>query len=423
MRSATARVLALSPHVHGVTAPLKATAPGKIITDNDISAAQRTCACYALIDSLPPRSLAAVCGVSKQELDSFTADWVVQHVISYSRTWAASTIYNGIQAWTKLLVYLASIDNDVCPNVHIPALILTEYATMYDAQARNKCLARSQGHVLVRGKKLPQTGATAADSQIDNLGFLVRRFGLQLPYHDVPRFSEGNSVVRNPPQPASAFPLRMVIELEASAVDPNTPIVLRNVTCTIMFCIFSGSQIHQTLQQEWFFEHDSILFGRCADKSGKARRTFTPLGCIMHGDRWFRALLLTLRGAEAGGWIFREFYSPNCDPTNPLAFHCNAPMPNDTILKCLRIVLRKACPYLSRTDALVYTLHSARHVLQEIGKARGEEPTVFGKHCECIAQKCTHLGRLPPLVSHLLLLRHCVLTWYGGQKKSGKRCA
>ena len=44
--------------------------------------------------------------------------------------------------------------------------------------------------------------------------------------------------------------------------------------------------------------------------------------------------------------------------------------------------------------------------------------TVFGKHCECMTQKCTHLGRFPPLVSHLLVLRHCVLTWYGGQKKS-----
>ena len=50
-------------------------------------------------------------------------------------------------------------------------------------------------------------------------------------------------------------------------------------------------------------------------------------------------------------------------------------------------------------------------------------PTVFVKHCECIAQKCTHLGRLPPHVSHLLLLRHCVLTWYGGKKKSLRKCA
>jgi len=50
-------------------------------------------------------------------------------------------------------------------------------------------------------------------------------------------------------------------------------------------------------------------------------------------------------------------------------------------------------------------------------------PTVFGKHCECIAQKCTHLERLLPLSSHLLLLSHCVLTRHGGKKKHvTKRC-
>jgi len=42
--------------------------------------------------------------------------------------------------------------------------------------------------------------------------------------------------------------------------------------------------------------------------------------------------------------------------------------------------------------------------------------TVFGKHCECNAQKCTHLKCLPPLGSHLLLLSHCVLTQHEGQK-------
>ena len=42
--------------------------------------------------------------------------------------------------------------------------------------------------------------------------------------------------------------------------------------------------------------------------------------------------------------------------------------------------------------------------------------TVFGKHCECNAQKCTHLKRLPPLGSHLLLLSRCVLTQHEGQK-------
>jgi len=42
--------------------------------------------------------------------------------------------------------------------------------------------------------------------------------------------------------------------------------------------------------------------------------------------------------------------------------------------------------------------------------------TIFAKHCECIAQKCTHLERLPPLASHLLLPSHCVLTRHGGKK-------
>jgi len=43
--------------------------------------------------------------------------------------------------------------------------------------------------------------------------------------------------------------------------------------------------------------------------------------------------------------------------------------------------------------------------------------TVFDKHCACIAQKCTHLERLPPLTSQLLLLSHCVRTQHGGPKK------
>jgi len=44
--------------------------------------------------------------------------------------------------------------------------------------------------------------------------------------------------------------------------------------------------------------------------------------------------------------------------------------------------------------------------------------TVFGKHCECNARKCTNLKRFPPLASHLLLLSHCVLTQHEGQKKN-----
>ena len=46
--------------------------------------------------------------------------------------------------------------------------------------------------------------------------------------------------------------------------------------------------------------------------------------------------------------------------------------------------------------------------------------TVFGKQDECIAQKCTHLERLPLLASQLLLQNHCVLTQHGGQKKKSQ---
>ena len=46
--------------------------------------------------------------------------------------------------------------------------------------------------------------------------------------------------------------------------------------------------------------------------------------------------------------------------------------------------------------------------------------TVFGKHCECNAQKCTYLKRLPPLASHLLLLSHCLLTQHEGQKNKSR---
>ena len=52
------------------------------------------------------------------------------------------------------------------------------------------------------------------------------------------------------------------------------------------------------------------------------------------------------------------------------------------------------------------------------GREGQSASTVFGKHCQCNAQKCTHLKHLPPLARHLLLLSHCVLTQHEGQKKS-----
>jgi len=47
--------------------------------------------------------------------------------------------------------------------------------------------------------------------------------------------------------------------------------------------------------------------------------------------------------------------------------------------------------------------------------------TVFGNHCECIAQKCTHLERLPSRTSHLLLPSHSVLTRPRGKKRYSSR--
>jgi len=63
----------------------------------------------------------------------------------------------------------------------------------------------------------------------------------------------------------------------------------------------------------------------------------------------------------------------------------------------------------SKRIVSVYSLHECSRPRFPI--------TVFGKHCECIAQKCTHLERHPSLNSHLLLQSHSVLTRPRGQKK------
>jgi len=43
-----------------------------------------------------------------------------------------------------------------------------------------------------------------------------------------------------------------------------------------------------------------------------------------------------------------------------------------------------------------------RQVRSKSGASHPDPSTVFGKHCECIAQKCTHLERPPPLTGHSL---------------------
>jgi hypothetical protein len=38
----------------------------------------------------------------------------------------------------------------------------------------------------------------------------------------------------------------------------------------------------------------------------------------------------------------------------------------------IHLVLAQACPFLSDIDVASFTLHNARHTLQEIGKGQGE---------------------------------------------------
>ena len=76
--------------------------------------------------------------------------------------------------------------------------------------------------------------------------------------------------------------------------------------------------------------------------------------------------------------------------------------------------------FLHDTRQLYSGGSAALHVYNLADLLMHQDPsktTFFGKHCECIAQKCTHLERLPPLACQLLLLSHCVLTQHGGQKQ------
>ena len=55
---------------------------------------------------------------------------------------------------------------------------------------------------------------------------------------------------------------------------------------------------------------------------------------------------------------------------------------------------------------IVFSIFAAFSVSDSLVHIRSNPcTTVFGKHCECIAQKCTHLERLPPCSTTLHL--HC----------------
>lgn len=385
IQAATTKARAAVVPSTGLAAALDAAATGRVIDDSALDAENRTKACCALIDCLPLYSLAYVCGKSEEDLLRLDASRLVAHVISYSRKWSSAYIQKAVNAWLKFLVWLAARDDDDCesPDGSISFILLCEYAAFYDQESRAKCAARANPGLLNDKGRLPQTGATAADAQITLLKFLQTSWGLRLPIDKkFPRFGEGANVVRNPRQSAPPFPLKAVIDLERFCVDESMPFVLRGFSAALLYVIFHGSRIRQAQKCAWFYRFNDTLFGRTMDKSGEARRIWCPLCGIYYGDQWFEVLQRALAGFEAGGAVFRQFYSDDGDPRHPSARFVPAPMDDHTILKCLHIILEMACPWMPRAEISRYTLHSARHVLQYIAAARNEEPTArieFGR--------------------------------------------
>ena len=356
-------------------AALEATALGKIVTDDDLQAQKRIEACCDLIDLLPPRSIAFVCGKTEAELDHLSAERAVSPIIAYSRKWKHTTIYATFRAWTTFLAWLSTLEDDFeeSPNDQISLLLLTEFAAWYNERAVARCAARARPFPSAPGQRAPQDGHGAADKKIDDLAFLARRFGVLLPCAMVPKFGQGPGVARCPPTPARPFSLKMVVYLERFLLEGSPTPVLRGFVAALLFCVFGGHRVRQAQQQVWFYEAHGVLFGRCNDKSGKPRRTFTPLEGLQYGDRWFRILRTALEGVESGGFIFRAFMSPNGRIDHPGATFLNAPMDSQKIASSLRLVLRLACPFLSDADIASFTLHSARHVINEVGKGRCEQ--------------------------------------------------
>ena len=373
IREATRRAREGAVAACGLGAALAATAEGKIVTDSDQEAELRVRACCDLIDQLPPRSLAFVCGRPEKDLQYISATRVVAHFLQYTKKWKAGQIYQARLAWSKFLMHLHMLDDsEEDPNGQISLMVLTEYGAAYHSRSTAKCGARALQGPFNPGEKLPQTGSTAADGQMKHLGFLARNFGLLLEYKLVPKFGTDTNVVRNPPQPARPFSLKMIIAMEEFALRSDITNPMANIACAILFCVFGGHRVRQSQQQDWLYVHNDILFGRTNDKSGAARRTFTSLIGIRFGSRWFARLQETLIGVEAGGFIFRQFFSPNSRPDHPQAKMLNAPLDPDSITRCMRIVVQAACPFITGHEVDTFSMHSARHVLQEIGKGRQE---------------------------------------------------
>jgi hypothetical protein len=358
----------------GLHAALDATAREEVITTSAQDAEKRLMASCDLIDTLPAYCLAHVCEVPEARLQYLEASRVVAHFLWMCKKWkSVDTIYQARLSWAKFLVYMQALDDPLEDlNGWISLLVLTEYGAQYHAQAvANAATRAGRRGPAAAGRKAGQSGETAADKQMENLAFLARNFGLRVPAARVPSFRTG-TVARNPPQSARPISLRMTIALEAYVARPDISEVMANVAGALLFCIFGGHRVRQAQCQTWFYEHQQVLFGSCDDKSGSVRRTFTPLNGIRLGDKWFRRLQETLQGVENGGFVFREFSSPTGKADHPAAFLVNAPRAHEKIMRDIQLVLREACSFLSPQDVLSFTLHSARHTIQEIGKGRRE---------------------------------------------------
>jgi len=74
----------------------------------------------------------------------------------------------------------------------------------------------------------------------------------------------------------------------------------------------------------------------------------------------------------------------------------------------------RPCPLKQREDSVVQTAvpNKQNPCSESMIAAIDTLITVFGNHCECIAKKCTHLERLPPLASHLLVTYYCRVSVY-----------
>ena len=383
IQAATAAACAAAPRALGLSAAISAAAEGLQLKDSDMEKEKRIKACCTLIDLLPAYALAGVCKVPESELHTWNANRVVRCLIVYSSSWTATYLQAAAYAWADFLVFLNGLDEDAEPaDGRISFILLVEYAERLHVAATAAAAIRNAKKPLLPGGKLPGTGATAADGRIKLLKFLVDRWFLALPIdRSFPKMGRNSNVRRNPAQPARPFSLKVTVFLEYWCVKSSASPLMRGIGAALYYAIVHGSRIRQAQRAVWYFVAHGVLFGSAMDgKSKHARRFWVPLCGILFGDAWFRVLLQALVGFEDGEAVFRAFTSPTADPRHEAARSLPAPMDSDTILRCIRLVLQEACPFLTAAEIASYTLQSARHVIQCVSDARGEPPEVRVEH-------------------------------------------